>query len=106
LHLNLYETSDTYVFQLAIPGMTPENLDIQVLGTELSVKGKREVNTPENGTWIWQGINGGEFYQSFTLPAEVDSEHVQASYDYGILSVVLPKAEHVKPRNIKIEVHK
>jgi HSP20 family protein len=106
LPVNLFETADSYVFHASLPGVKPENLDIQVTGKELTIKGTFEVNTPENGNWLWQGIPTGQFYETFTLPAEIDSANIQASYDYGILSVVLPKAEHVKPKNIKVNVTK
>jgi HSP20 family protein len=106
LPVNLFETADSYVFHASLPGVKPENLDIQVTGKELTIKGTFEVNTPENGNWLWQGIPTGQFYETFTLPAEIDSANIQASYDYGILSVVLPKAEHVRPKNIKVNVTK
>jgi HSP20 family protein len=106
LPVNLYETPESFVFHASLPGMTPDNLDIQVVGRELTIKGKVEVNTPEGGNWIWRGIPTGEFYQAFTLPVEIQSDAVQASYDYGILSLVLPKAEHARPKSIKVNVQK
>jgi HSP20 family protein len=106
LPANLFETTDSYVMHLAIPGLNPENIDIQVVGREVTVKGKIELNTPENGQWILQGIPTGEFAETFTLPADIDSENVQASYDYGILSLGLPKAAHLRPKNIKVNVTK
>jgi HSP20 family protein len=106
LPVNLFETSDTLVFHASIPGVKPESLDIQVVGRELTIKGKFESNPPENGTWIWQGIPTGEFYENYALPVEVEGANVQASYDYGILSLVLPKAEHVRPKSIKVNVTK
>jgi HSP20 family protein len=104
LPVNLFETPDGYIMHAALPGMNPDNLDIQVTGREITIKGKFEVNTPENGQWIWQGIPSGEFYETYTLPVEIDSENVQASYDHGILTLGLPKAEHLRPKNIKVQV--
>jgi HSP20 family protein len=106
LPVNLFETGDSYVMHLALPGLNPENIDIQVVGREVTVKGKFEVNTPENGQWIWQGIPSGQFVETYTLPVEVESDKVQASYDYGILTIGLPKAEHLRPKNIKVNVTK
>src|SRR5947209_2210340 len=97
LPVNLFETADSYVMHMALPGLNPEQIDIQVVGREVTVKGLFELNTPENGQWIWQGIPSGTFVETFTLPMEVESEKVQASYDYGILTVGLPKAEHLRP---------
>ena len=106
LPVNLFETGDSFVFHAALPGIKPENLDIQVVGRELTIKGVFESQTPENGNWIWQGIPAGKFYEVYTLPVEVDGNEVQASYDYGILSLVLPKAEHMRPRSIKVKMQK
>lgn len=102
LPVNLFETPESYVLHAALPGLKPDNLDIQVVGREVSIKGRFEVSTPENGQWIWQGIPSGEFRESYTLPVEVDSENTQASYDYGILTIALPKAEHSRPKTIKV----
>jgi HSP20 family protein len=77
LPVNLWETTDGYVMQAALPGMSADNLDIQVTGREVSVRGKLEVTSPENGTWIWQGIPGGEFFETYTLPAEIESDAVE-----------------------------
>jgi HSP20 family protein len=100
--VNLFETKEAYVLHAALPGLDPENVEIQVVGREATVKGKFEINTPDGGSWIWQGIPTGEFYETFTLPVEVDSNATEASYERGILSIVFPKAEHVKPKTIKI----
>ena len=101
--VNLFETSDGYILHAALPGMTTENLDIQVMGREVSIRGRVEVNTPENGNWLWRGIPTGEFYETFTLPVDVDGDKTEASYTNGILSVHLPKAEHVRPKTIKVQ---
>src|SRR5579872_3123956 len=106
LPVNLFETPESYVFHAALPGVKPENLDIQVVGHELTIKGKVETSAPEKGSWIWQGIPTGEFYESYTLPVEIEGDNVQASYDFGILSLVLPKAAAHRPKNIKVNVTK
>jgi HSP20 family protein len=106
LPVNLFETPEEYIMHCALPGMKPENLDIQVVGREVTVKGTYELNTPENGQWVWQGIPSGEFYETFTLPVEIESDKVQASYDHGILTLGLPKAEHLRPKSIKVQASK
>jgi HSP20 family protein len=106
LPVNLFETADSYVMHLALPGLNPEEIDIQVVGREVTIKGKFELNTPENGQWIWQGIPSGQFAETYTLPVEVQSDKVQATYDYGILTIGMPKAEHLRPKNIKVKVTK
>ena len=104
LPVNLFETPDSYIMHLALPGLAPENLDIQVVGREATVKGKIELSTPEKGTWIWQGIPTGEFRETYTLPVEVDGDKAEATYNHGILTIGLPKAAHLRPKNISVQV--
>jgi HSP20 family protein len=106
LPVNLFETGDSYILHAALPGLNPENVDIEVVGRKVSIKGKFEINTPEGGSWLWQGIPTGEFYETYTLPVEVDNTAVEAGYERGILSIMLPKAEHVKPKTIKVTAQK
>jgi HSP20 family protein len=102
--VNLFETPESYIMHVAIPGLTPDHLNVQVVGREVSIQGKIELSTPEKGNWIWQGIPAGEFSQTFTLPVEVDGDGVEATYDYGILTLGLPKAAHLRPKNIEIKI--
>jgi HSP20 family protein len=106
LPVNLFETPEGYVLHAALPGLDPAQLEIQVVGREVTIKGQFEAITPENGNWIWQGIPSGEFYETYTLPVEVQSDSTQASYAQGILALTLPKAEHLRPKSIKVQVSK
>jgi HSP20 family protein len=100
--VNLFETKDAYVLHAALPGLNLDNLDIQVMGRRVTIQGKFEINTPEGGNWLWQGIPTGEFGETFSLPVEVDSARTEATYEGGILSVLLPKSEHARPTSIKV----
>jgi HSP20 family protein len=106
LPVNLFETQEGYVLTVALPGMNPEQLDIQVVGREVSIKGAFASNVPENATWIWQGIPTGEFFETFTLPVEVQGDTSEANYEHGVLSLTLPKAEHLRPKSVKVNIAK
>lgn len=106
LPVNLFETPDGYVLDAALPGLDPEKIDLQVVGREVTIKGQFEARVPENGNWVWQGIPSGEFFETYTLPVEVQGDSTEASYEHGILSLKLPKAEHLRPRSIKVSVAK
>jgi HSP20 family protein len=54
----------------------------------------------------WNGFQRGQFQQTFTLPAPINSERAEASYDDGVLTLNLPKAEHVKARTVKVTAKK
>ena len=104
LPVNLFETPEGYVLDAALPGLDPEKIDLQVVGREVTIKGQFEAQVPEKGSWVWQGIPSGEFFETYTLPVEVQGDSTEASYQQGILSLKLPKAEHLRPRSIKVNV--
>ena len=99
---NLYETSDGYTVELPLPGVKAEDVELTVQDNVLSLRAKREWQAPEGSKTIWQGFTGGVWEQSFTLPGEVNRDRVEASMEHGILRLDLPKAEHSKPRSIRV----
>lgn len=100
---NLIETDDSYVVQLALPGLNIEKLEIQSLNRDLRIKGVYESQKFE-GNYIWNGLPTGEFTQAFTLPAEVANEGSEAGYANGILTVTLPKSDRAKVKNIPVKI--
>ncbi|HLG75977.1 MAG TPA: Hsp20/alpha crystallin family protein [Ktedonobacteraceae bacterium] len=103
---NLYETAEGYTLQLPIPGVKPENVDITVQQDTVTLKWETRWQVPEGATVHWHSFQNGQFQQSFTLPAAINSEHVEAHYVDGILTLQLPKAEHAKARTIKVNATK
>jgi HSP20 family protein len=101
---NLLETEYAYLVQLPLMGIDPEKVMIQVVGTQLTIKGTYVVPEIENATYLWHGLMGEEFTQVFTLPAEVEGEKAEASYHFGILTVKIPKAAHIIPKPVKVVV--
>jgi HSP20 family protein len=99
---NLYETPEAYWVELPLPGVRPEDVEVTVQENMLTLQAKRAWQTPENAKTIWQGFGQGEWRQSFTLPGEVNNEKVSASLEYGVLRLELPKAEHARPRTIRV----
>lgn len=99
---NLYETSEGFTLQIPIPGVKAEDVEITVQQDVVSLKWETKVQTPEGATTHWTGFQSGQYQQSFTLPAPINAEHVEAHYNDGILTLQLPKAEHAKARTIKV----
>jgi HSP20 family protein len=99
---NLHETPDAFVVELPLPGVKPEDVELTVKENVLVLQAKREWQAPEGAKTIWQGFRGGQWEQRFTLPGEVNPDKVSASLEYGVLRLELPKAEHTKPRTIRI----
>jgi HSP20 family protein len=100
---SLYETPDTYIVQVFLPGLNPDAIDVQTKGSVLYIKGDHQPPQFEGATQIWSGIPYGHFEQSFTLPAAVAGEEAQASYEWGVLTLTLPKVAHARTQSIKVE---
>ncbi len=64
------------------------------------------LNVPQNATVHWNGFPAGQFQQTFTLPSSINSERAEADYTNGVLTLNLPKAEHVKARTVKVTAKK
>jgi HSP20 family molecular chaperone IbpA len=105
LHSNLYETADSYVMQVSLPGVKVDQLEITAHGNVLTLRGKTEVTVPEGAQSIWVGVGGGDFREEVTLPGEVDADQASAEYHDGILTLTLPKTERAKVRQIKVGAH-
>lgn len=100
---NLYETEAGYSVELPLPGVKAADVEISVQENLLALKVKRDWSTPEKARVLWQGFASGEWQQTFTLPGEVDAEHVAAHLEDGVLRLHLPKAAHARPRQIKVQ---
>jgi HSP20 family protein len=103
---NLYETPEGFTLQLPMPGVKPEDVEITVQQDTVSLKWETKLQTPEGAHTHWNGFQSGRYQQSFTVPAPINSENVQAQYADGILTLQLPKAEHARARTIKINTNR
>jgi HSP20 family protein len=92
---------DTWKVSLALSGIAPEKVDIEITGRTLRVRGER---TPDGEAEpIVSEITYGRFEREFTLPEEIDAKHVQATYRHGMLELALPLAEGAKPHRITVK---
>ena len=99
---NLYETAEGFTLQIPASGIRPEDVEITVQQQTVSLKWETKIQAPEGATVHWNGLQSGQFQQSFSLPSSIDSERVEANYANGILTLHLPKAEHAKARTIQV----
>ncbi len=100
--LNLWDTGGSWVIEMELPGFTMEQLDISLLGDQLTLSGKREVSAPESATILRSERRSQEFTRSITLPGDVDQEGVTASLRNGVLTIELPKSPAAQPRKIPV----
>jgi HSP20 family protein len=103
--INLTEDKDNIYVNAEVPGITAAELDISVEGDALIIKGKRKTE-PEGAkiSYHRREIERGSFSRAVTLPTKVDATKVDARTADGILYIIMPKAEEVKPKQIKVKV--
>ena len=99
LAVNIRDEDDSFVLTSLVPGLKADDLSIQVLEDVLQIEGKFPEDENE---YLLQELPGGSFRRELRLPAEIDSEKVEAKIADGILTLRLPKAESSKPKKIKI----
>jgi HSP20 family protein len=104
--VDIKEENDKFVLQADIPGVKPEDIDISMENGVLTIKGekKTDARTKHEG---YKRIERtyGSFYRRFSLPDTANSEAISAKSKYGVLEIVIPKREAVKPKKISIESH-
>jgi len=103
--MDLVETADDFVLRADLPGLSEEDVKIEIEDNVLTVSGERqgEQESREQGFYRLER-SFGAFSRSLTLPKGVDVDGVAASFDRGVLEVRIPKPEQVKPRRISIAV--
>lgn len=102
--INAWTTDDEEIVTSELPGMKPEDIEISVVGDVLTVSGERTPEVPEEEVRYHRRERvSGRFSRSIQLAFPVDSEHVSASYENGLLRVKLPRAEADKPRKIAVK---
>ena len=105
--LDVYATEDQVVILAAVPGVQPEDLEITAYQNTVTLSGTiadvAEGEEAKDATWYLRELWSGQFRRSLTLPFAVDADRAQASFEQGVVRIVLPKAEQAKPRKIAIQ---
>ncbi len=97
------EEGDKIYVEAEIPGIRAEDLDISVVGKTLTLSGERKPDEAEDATFHRRERKWGSFRKALTLPEDVNQDAIHAECKNGVLKIVLPKAEHAKPRKIEIK---
>jgi len=102
--LNLWESDEGLFVEAELPGARMGDLEITVLGNELTLQGERKDPTPEGAVRHRAERGFGTFSRTVHLPIEIDPDRVSANLKDGVLTIELPKAESAKPRRIEVKV--
>ena len=104
---DVIESKDEIVIKSELPGIDEKNVDIELEGAMLTIRGHRDEDKEvEEQGYRRVERSYGSFLRSFMLPPTVEPEQVSATFTNGLLEVHLPKKEGAKPRAIKVEVKK
>ena len=101
LDVNVREEEEAYVLSALVPGLSAEDLNIQVLENVVSIEGEYRAEETE---FLLNELPNGSFRRTLRMPSEIDSDKVEAKITDGILTLTLPKAESARPKKIKIAV--
>lgn len=107
--IDMYQTDEEIVVKATLPGIKPDEVQINITGEVLHIKGETygedERSTPEGQEKAWhiREQRWGSFERSVVLPTDVVTDKAQAEFENGILTITLPKVEEVKPKIINIK---
>jgi len=105
--MDLYDDGDEIVFKAVLPGARPENIDLAVEQNTLTIRGQFGYRLGEDeaksATWYRREIGFGKFAETLSLPVPVDSEHAEAHFADGILTLRMPKAVQARVRRVPVK---
>lgn len=102
LPVNVHDADEAYVLTAFVPGLTAEQLNIQILNDTLSIEGEYK---QEDSSYLLSELPAGTFRRTLRLPTELDAEKAEAKIDNGVLTLRVPKAESARPKVIKVAAH-
>jgi HSP20 family protein len=100
--INLTEDKDNYYVRAELPGVKADELDIQATANNLAISGERKIVAEEGTRYHRREREAGTFSRMIGLPGDANSDKVEAKLENGILTVVVPKAEAAKPKQISV----
>ena len=100
--VDLVRNGDRYLLNADLPGVDPGSIDIDLDGNLLTIRAERTQAMHEGAKWIAQERRGGSYYRQFALGDGIDTESISATYENGVLSLLIPISERAKPRKIQI----
>jgi HSP20 family protein len=98
---SVVEAIDGYTLEVEMPGVNKEGVEISVENNELTIVGRRSLPAVE-GTLIHRESRPENYRRTFELDPSIDANKISAKVDQGVVTLTLPKAEHVKPRKITV----
>ncbi len=99
LRVDVREEDNEFIITTAVPGLSADDLNIQVLDNVVRIEGEYKTS---DGEHLLRELPEGKFIRTLRLPSEIDADNVEAKIKNGILNLSLPKVEAARPKQIKI----
>lgn len=104
--IDVHETDDALVVSASLPGMKADDLEMTITGQTLSLRGEFKADDEiKRDQYLYRERRYGSFSRTVQLPVRVQGDQARATFSDGILTLSIPKAEEVKPRQIRIEAN-
>jgi HSP20 family protein len=101
--INMKDEGNQYVIEAEMPGLRDEDVEIEVHGGQLTIKGEQKQESKKEGEHMYiEERSYGSFYRTVTLPQDANLDHITADYENGLLIITIPKDPEKEPKRIKI----
>lgn len=100
---DIYETPDNFAILIDMPGVGIENMTVDMQDNELVINGEVSQETYTDEKVVYNEYNIGHYHRHFTVSDAINRNKIEAKMSDGVLAIILPKAEHVKPRKIIVK---
>jgi len=101
--VDIVEGKERYEIHLELPGVAPEQVNVELEENTLKVSGEKVRAQNENETYRYKERASGSFSRTFRLPEDTDQNNIQARFEHGVLKLTIQKQEPAKPRRIEIQ---
>src|SRR5690554_980889 len=101
--IDLHRQGDHYILNADLPGIDPGSVDVDVDGQLLTIRAERTARSDEGVKWLAHERPTGSFLRQLNLGDNINTEHISATYENGVLSVMIPVSERAKPRKVAIQ---
>jgi HSP20 family protein len=100
--VDAYRQGDRFFLHFDLPGIDPDSVDVTIEKNTLTVTVERSWTPADDATLVINERPQGTFSRQFFLGEGLDTEHIEAGYDHGVLTITIPVAEQAKPRKITV----
>jgi len=102
--MDVHQTGDEIIVTASLPGLKAEDVDITITGQTLAIRGEFKADEKvERDQYLYRERRYGTFHRQVELPVRVQGDATTATFEDGVLTLRIPKAEEVKPRQIKVK---